>query len=247
VTPLADIGAEADRVLVAARAANVPVRLLGGLAVERKTAAGVPASLRRSSADIDLATPKGRGQGLSALLVSLGYAADAEFNALQGHRRMLFYDDTNARKADVFVDTFELCHSIPITRRIDADPDTIPLAELLLTKLQVVELNRKDLQDLLALLLSAPLTDDGSGIELPVIAGLLASDWGLWRTTQLTLGRIREGADGFELDAAQQQQALAACDTLWEAVEAAPKSRQWKLRSRIGDRKRWYEVPEEVS
>jgi hypothetical protein len=247
VTPLADISAEAERVLGAARAANVPVRLLGGLAVERKTDAAVPASLRRASADIDLATPKGRGQDTSALLVSQGYAADAQFNALQGHRRLLFYDDVNARKVDVFVDTFELCHSIPITRRIDADPDTIPLAELLLTKLQVVELNRKDLQDILALLLSSPLTDHGSGIELPIIADLLASDWGLWRTTQLTLDRVRDGIHELELNQAQRQRVLAACDALWDAIEAAPKSRQWKLRNRIGDRKRWYEVPEEVS
>jgi hypothetical protein len=246
VTPLPDIVAEADRLLVSSRAANVPIRLLGGLAIQRQVGSELAPALRRPSADIDLATPNGRGQDVVGLLTANGYAADSHFNAVQGQRRLVFYDDANARKVDVFVGTFEMCHAIPVSLRIDVDPDTIPLAELLLTKLQVVELNDKDLRDMVALLLYKDVTSDDAGINASYIAQLLGGDWGLWRTTRTNLERIRDGVAGYDLEGAEQRHVHAACDTIWAAIEAEPKSRQWRLRSRIGDRKRWYELPEEV-
>lgn len=248
MTPLADIAAEADRILAAARAAPVPLRLLGGLAIRRQAGDRTPAALRRSYEDIDLATPKGGGPAVSQLMMALGYEADKEFNTLQRSRRMAFYDLANQRKADVFVGTFELCHTIAITDHIDADPDTIPLAELLLTKLQVVELNEKDLRDLIALLLAIPIgSGDDREIDGDRIAALLAGDWGLWRTTQINLERIREGVAGYDLEPAESERVRARCDELWARIEREPKTRGWSLRNRIGDRKRWYETPEEAS
>ena len=35
-------------------------------------------------------------------------------------------------------------------------------------------------------------------------------------------------------------------DAVLERIEQAPKSRGWKLRARVGERKRWYELPEDV-
>ena len=34
-------------------------------------------------------------------------------------------------------------------------------------------------------------------------------------------------------------------EELEERIEAEPKSRAWRLRAKIGERKRWYELPEE--
>jgi hypothetical protein len=247
VTPLAYIVAEADRVLASARSAGVPLRLLGGLAIASQVGGAMAPALRRDYEDIDLATPRGKARDVAALLTGLGYQADEEFNALQAGRRLLFYDVGNARKVDVFCGSFEMCHAIPIADRLDADARTIPLAELLLTKLQVVELNEKDRRDLIALLLYAPIGhgDDGE-INADVIAELLANDWGLWRTTRMNLDRIREGIVAYELNDDERDRVCLQCDALWESIEARPKSRSWRLRDRVGDRKRWYEVPEEV-
>jgi hypothetical protein len=247
MTPLGDIVAEADRILVAAHAAPVPLRLIGGLAVNRQVGGRSPGALLRSYQDIDLATPKGSGRAVSQLMTGLGYEPDQEFNTLQGTRRMVFYDEANQRKADLFVGAFELCHTIPITDRIEADPDTIPLAELLLTKLQVVDLNEKDLRDLVALLLAVPIGhgDDGE-INGDRIAVLLAGDWGLWRTTRMNLERVREGVEQYDLEPSERESVRARCDELWTRIEQQPKTRGWSLRNRIGDRKRWYEVPEEI-
>jgi len=248
VTPLSDITAEADRLLQAARTQQVPLRLLGGLAVQRHTRTAISPALSRVTPDIDLATPRGRGYDVAKLLNSEGYVPDEALNALNGRRRLLFYDDAHVRKVDVFIGVFEMCHSIPLTERLDVEHDTIPLAELLLTKLQIVELNEKDLRDLVALLASnKPVSQGDEGINASLIARLLANDWGLWRTTRENLLRIRDGLGSYELPNHDEQRVHAACDMLWAAIEAEPKSRSWRLRARIGDRKRWYETPEEVA
>lgn len=244
--PLADIVAEAQRVVDSATARGVPLRLIGGLAVQLHTPAMRPA-LARSYGDIDTATVKGQGGAVTELLTALGYDPARQFNALQGASRLLFQDRANARKLDVFVDGFELNHSIPITARIDVEPRTIPLAELLLTKLQVVEFTEKDMRDAVALLLDHEVGDhDRETINSDLIATLLARDWGLWRTTQLNLERIREGVATLAIEPADRQLVLDRVDSLWQRVEREPKSRRWRLRARVGDRKRWYEVPDEV-
>ncbi len=244
--PLADIVAEAERVMDGAKARDVPLRLIGGLAVQLHTPAMHPA-LARSYGDIDTATVKGEGGAVTELLTGLGYEPARQFNALQGASRLLFYDRANARKLDVFVGGFELNHSIPITARIDVEARTIPLAELLLTKLQVVEFTEKDVRDTVALLLDHEVGDhDRETINADLIATLTARDWGLWRTTQLNLERLREGVATLALEPADRQLVLDRIDSLWERIEREPKSRRWRLRARVGDRKRWYEVPDEV-
>jgi hypothetical protein len=244
--PLADIVAEAERVLDAAEAQGVVLRLIGGLAVHAHAHPMHPA-LARSYGDIDTATVKGQNRPVTDLLTGLGYEPAQQFNALHGATRMLFHDRPNDRKFDVFVNGFELNHSIPITARIDVEQRTIPLAELLLTKLQVVELTDKDMRDAVALLVGHTVGEsDGETINGGVIAALTADDWGLWRTTQLNLERLRDGAGTLGLEEADRQLVLQRIDSLWERIEQEPKSRRWRLRARVGDRKRWYQLPDEV-
>lgn len=244
--PLADIVAEARRLLDAAHADGVPIRLIGGLAIYLHTE-GIPQPLQRSYDDIDIATPKGASRSVVDFFAKLGYEPAREFNALQGDKRMLFYDRANERKLDVFVGSFEMCHTIPITRRIELDDRTIPLAELLLTKLQVVELNDKDLRDIATLLNGHEVGGaDGEAINGDFIAGLTADDWGLWRTVKLNLERVHDQIESLSLEADAQARIVERADALWERIDRVPKSRKWRMRDRVGDRKRWYEVPDEV-
>jgi hypothetical protein len=244
--PLADIVAEAERVLIAAEAHGVVLRLIGGLAVHMR-AHPMPPALARAYGDIDTATVKGQNRPVTDLMTGLGYEAARQFNALHGATRMLFHDGPNDRKLDVFVDGFELNHSVPITARIDLEQRTIPLAELLLTKLQVVEFTDKDMRDVLALLARHEVgRSDGETINGDVIAALTAEDWGLWRTTELNLERLREGVRTVGLDEQDRQRVLRHIDSLWGRIEEEPKSRRWRVRARVGERKRWYQVPDEV-
>jgi len=222
------------------------MRLIGGLANYIHTEE-IPPSLQRSYDDIDIATPKGASRRVGDFFARLGYEPAREFNALQGDRRLLFCDRANNRKLDVFVGSFEMCHTIPITRRIELDDRTIPLAELLLTKLQVVELNDKDLRDIATLLNAHEVGGAASGsIKREFIASLTADDGGLWRTVKRNLERVHDRIGSLSLDAGAQARIVERADALWEDIERMPKSRKWRVRDRVGDRKRWYELPDEV-
>jgi len=160
----------------------------------------------------------------------------------------LFYHRRNGRQLDLFVDTFEMCHKIPIAARLELDPVTVPLAELLLTKLQIVRLNDKDLKDTVALLLEHEISDgDVDTVNASYIANLCARDWGLWRTCTLSIERA--GAMLERLDVSVEERTLVRerLGVLGSRIEAEPKSQRWKLRSRIGERIRWYQEPEEVA
>jgi hypothetical protein len=245
--PVADIVEEARRILREAAAHSLTVRLIGGLAI-RMHATGRPLGrLAREFKDIDLVTPGNKSRDVNDLLESLGYTPDRAFNVFNSGRRALFYDLGHERQLDVFVGGFEMCHKIPVADRLELDPITVPLAELLLTKLQIVELNEKDLRDILALVIDHEIADhDADAINGGYIAKLCADDWGLWRTSKQTIERARLGLGRFELADAQPEIADTRLQALWSRIEAEPKSRRWKLRDRVGDRVRWYLEPEEV-
>ncbi len=244
-TPNADIVLEADRLLGAAGEADVPVRLVGGLAVRAHLPAGTEPVFVREYKDIDLVTLKGRGRAVSAFMTEQGYEADRVFNTTNGHRRLLYYDVPHQRQVDVFVGAFEMCHSIPITERIDLHPTAVPLAELMLTKMQIVELNAKDQSDIVTMLFHNEVGDGDDGmINARRVGALCASDWGLWRTTKMNTERTRQALEAGAPEV--RDVAGPRLERLWQAIEDAPKSGRWKMRNRVGDKVRWYEEPEEV-
>jgi hypothetical protein len=216
----------------------VPLRLLGGVAVRLHTD-----TLEREYKDLDFATTKKGSSPTQTLLRDLGYEPHVGFNAMNAKERLLFFDNPNDRQVDVFVGSFRMCHEIPLERRLDRESHTVPLAELLLTKLQIIELNEKDVRDAVALLSAKGVTDDDSGVNAARVAELTADDWGLWRTITRNLTSVAQHLGNYEVDHAL---VMTRLDELQLRIEEAPKSRAWRLRDKIGERKRWYELPEEV-
>jgi hypothetical protein len=243
--PLADPIAEAGRVIDAARQQGLTMRVLGGVAIYMQSPGNQPL-LPRQLKDIDLVTPRGSGRDTARMIERLGYVGEEMFNALRGKHRQLYRDPVNGRDLDVFVGEFSLCHAIPVADRLDHDPYTIPLAELLLTKLQIVELNERDERDIYSLCYHHEIvSSEGDGIEANVIAGLCAEDWGLWRTCKGTIERCSADLGNYELEPQVRETIAGRLSMLWERIDAAPKSGKWKRRSRLGERKRWYQEPEE--
>jgi hypothetical protein len=241
----ADVVSEGKRLLARAAQNGVPLRLLGGVAIRLRAPAEPPAAFDRAYADLDFVTAKRAAAPVTTLLRGEGYVPHVAFNALHGGERLLFFDEENDRQVDVFVGAFAMCHRIPLDARLEVDRVSIPLAELLLTKLQVIQLNEKDVRDTLALLHDHPVGDsDGETLNAGRVAALCAADWGLWRTITENLRACRAFADGYDVpDRALLDERL---DVLLDRIEAEPKPRAWRLRAKIGDRKRWYELPEEV-
>lgn len=243
--PLADPVAEGRRIAESAAERGVPLRLLGGVAVALCCPSSRQPPLRREYADIDFATKRSARKEAAALLKSLGYAPDREFNTLHGHRRLLFWDEANQRQVDVFVEEANLCHRIELGKRLELVPRTLTLADLTVLKLQVVETNEKDYLDLCAIFADHELSEDESGVNCTYICALAAADWGLWRTMGMVAERTARFArelPGFDAG----ERVAERLGELRRELDTVPKTRGWKLRSRIGDRKRWYELPEEV-
>jgi hypothetical protein len=243
----ADVLEEARRVTDVAAARGTPVRLLGGAAIMLRAGDGLHAALRRTPVDIDFVARAAAGGEVVALMSTCGYRPDVAFNRLEGARRLLFHDDANGRRVDVFVRDFAMCHTIPIGERLLLEPVTLPLAELLLTKLQIVELNAKDRHDIFALLQTHPIgAHDGAMVNGTQVARVCARDWGLHRTATLNLGRVREHLRALPLEPHGRARIAGGIDALAAALDAEPKSRGWRLRARVGERVRWYDQPDEV-
>ncbi len=244
--PLADAIQETRRLVGLAESSALVLRALGGVAICLQAPGGRP-RLPRQAKDIDLAAAKGASRPAARLLHEAGYLPDEMFNALRGSRRLLFHDPANGRHLDVFIGEFSMCHDIPMTTRLARDPLTVPREELLLSKLQIVELTANDQADIYNLLFHHDVSDgdDGSGIDASFIAALCAGDWGLWRTCQLNIERGLGKLGAAALEPPERTLVAGRLERLRARIDAEPKNMKWRIRNQVGDRVRWYAEPEE--
>jgi hypothetical protein len=227
-----------------ANEAAVPLKLVGGLAVRVLCPEFPPR--RREGQDLDLASASRARPALTKLLVDLGYEPDKRFNALYGHKQ-LYFASPDGRAVDVLVDRLEMCHVVEFGDRIDRMPLTLDVTDLLLSKLQIVELTDKDVQDAVYLLARFSVEDgDVAGtIGLERVGAIVGHDWGWWRTLTMNVGRIAERVhDGALVPADAPHDVAGGLARIARVATTIPKTLRWKIRSRVGDRKRWYRVPE---
>jgi hypothetical protein len=238
----------AVRVVRGAADEAIPLRLLGGQAI-RLLCPDFPARARGDQ-DMDFATVTRARTRVVEFLRSNGFEEDKRFNALHGHRQM-YFRTPEGRTVDVVLDQLRMCHVLDFADRIDRMPHTLDVTDLLLSKLQIVEMNRKDLQDILYLLAAFELRDGDPpmAVALGRIGEILANDWGWWRTVTRNLDAILKLSPD-ELDgvvpAASTHDPIEQARTLRRHADGVPKSVRWRLRARVGERLRWYDLPEEV-
>lgn len=240
---------ESVRVVRAANERGIPLKLLGGQAV-RLLCPMFPHRARKDQ-DMDFACVSARKRDVIDLFEGLGFRGDSRFNTLHGDRQMYFTTADGGTSVDVIMDRLKMCHVLDFSDRIDRLPDTLDVTDLLLSKLQIVELNEKDVHDLFHLLSAFEVRqgDESGTIGLDRIGALVCGDWGWWRTVTMNLEKLARLADGTHQDLlpearrfepAEQAGALRAyCDDCHKTVK-------WKVRAKVGDRVRWYEEPEEV-
>ena len=148
---------------------------------------------------------------------------------------------------DVFLDTFRMDHDIALARRLEIEPYTLSLSDLLLTKLQIFRLNDKDLRDIVTLLGDAEVGEDGRAgadqrqLHRPDSA---PTDWGLFYDVAINLARVNDRAGTFDLSGAQVARVRRAVTRLIAAIDGAPKSLRWRLRARVGTRRTWHNEPD---
>ena len=226
-------------------ASDVPLRAMGGVGVALR-APDADRALQRSYADVDVAAPRRARRAVEDAMTAAGLEPEREFNALNGARRQIWWTADRSLHVDVFLGEFAMCHRLDLEPGLQTSGPALAAADLLLTKLQVVELNLKDAQDAAALLTTHALAEDGdeTAISLRRLRDVLAADWGFYTTASDNLERL---PDVVAAHAPEVAGTLAGpCRDLLAELEAAEKSRAFRLRAKVGRRKRWYELPEET-
>ena len=231
----AELLAAARDVIAAAAASGVTLRLLGGIAVFHLARSARLGPLTRGYHDFDVVVPSKQGGPAARIFRAAGYGEDPHFNALHGARRLIFQAPAGF-VVDVVVGEFQMCHRLSMD--LPATGLTVDPADLLLTKLQVVQIAEKDLIDATALLLDVE-------IDPARFAAPLAADWGFHHTVERNLLQVA-GYANERLPGVMGEAVASAAGRLGEAMATAPKSLRWKARARLGERMPWYELPEEV-
>jgi hypothetical protein len=241
---------ELMRILTASSNAGIIMRVIGSLAFQLHCPkyGYLQAAMGRAYTDIDFAAYHRQTKEIQVLMAGLGYQENREVFIVSEGDRAIFERSEVGIHIDVFYEKLAFSHIIYWNNRLEVDRPSIPLAEMLLEKMQIVQINEKDIIDTIMLLLEHPLGDnDQETINIKYIAGLCSSDWGLWRTTTMNLDKVSRLAQGYaQLNAEQKGKIDAQVKSALSRIEREPKSMAWRLRARVGDRVKWYRDVDEV-
>ncbi|MFQ5905961.1 MAG: hypothetical protein ACE5JA_05255 [bacterium] len=239
----------ANGVLKEAKRRGVTLRLLGAIAFRSHCPKYkfMQYSLGRALTDIDFAAYSREASKVQRLFLDIGCSENQMVMRLFGRERRIFYYPDCGIHSDVFFDNLKFCHDINLSKRLNIDYPTIPVADLLLEKLQIVEINEKDLIDSTMLLCEHLVADtDDDSINAVHVSDLCSRDWGLWRTVTGNLDRLESFLPRFIQEDSDKGRALAGINSLRQAIASKEKSFTWRMRARVGERKKWYREVEEV-
>ena len=203
----------------------------------------------RAYTDIDFAAYNRQLKEIRNLMAQLGYHENREVFIVSQGERSIFERPEIGIHIDVFYEKLAFSHVISWNGRLEVDKPSIPLAELLLEKMQIVRINEKDVIDTFMLLLEHPIGDsDQETINIKLIAGLCSADWGLWRTITMNLEKVKQLSKGYEqLTMEQKEHIESQVKVALGRIEQEPKTLAWRLRARVGDRVKWYKDVDEVT
>lgn len=248
----ASIADEAMRILREAEEKKMPLRLMGGVAVRLHCAkfSGFLETMNRTYADMDFIGLKKKRSGTLKLLKGLGYQLDKEMLYLGGGR-LKFQNASGGSDVEVFFDELLMNHRILLKDRLLLCYPTLSLADLLLQKLQIVNLDEKDIIDVIALLGEHSVADKGNDCETvdsEYISRILCNDWGFYTTAISNLVKIRKSLQSYpSLSQIDLEDLESKIDRLMETIQKTTKTIRWKMRATVGTRTKWYNQVEEVT
>jgi hypothetical protein len=239
--------AEGLSIVEDAQQQGLKLRILGSLAYRIHCPENLALfeAMERALTDIDFAASRKQTRDIKKFLTARGYEEDQRMTASTEGKRYYFEDPNTGLGVDVFYDELYFCHPIPLRDRLDLDSPTITTCDLLLEKMQIVELNLKDVKDTMVLLLEHPIGSDTFDVEMidgAYIADMLSKDWGFYYTFTQNLEKVRRFLPDFDAITSEQAAVIESrIDELEKMIEEKPKSRKWKMRAKVGTKKQWYQ------
>jgi len=240
-----EITQEAERVVDLARQNDVTLRIMGATAfrIHCPKYAGLHSSLGRELSDLDFAGLSKQKDRVVKLVKETGYPMDRKMEfMMKMYGRYKFQNAETSCVLDVFFDRLEMCHTIEFSKRLELDYPTLSLADLLLEKLQIVQLTEKDIKDACVLLLEHEVGQEApETVDANYIAQLFSDDWGFYYTATTNLEKIRGALPTLNPLREDHKATISnRIEGLLRAIETKPKSMGWKMRARIGPSKKWY-------
>lgn len=237
-----------------AEAEGIRLRILGSIAYRLQCPNNLHLfeDTKRVLTDVDFGAEKKQNQAIRKFLTARGYVPDdGVYMASEGARHVYLHKDTNLN-VDVFADELYFCHRIPFKNRLELDTPTICTTDLLLEKMQIVEINLKDFKDTIVLMLEHPLSHQQSGpksIDTDYIIDIMRRDWGFYHTFTTNLKRVPAHLSEFpSMKEEECQLVQTRINDLLKVIDDAPKTLGWKMRAKIGTRRIWYqEVSEKAA
>jgi hypothetical protein len=248
--PIADFIKETLRIIKAADDKGIILRVMGACAfrIHCKKCGYLHATLTRELTDIDFVTYNKYSGELVPLFVELGYEPDERIISLYGDRRHIYYDNKNKRIVDIFIDKLCMSHTIDYKGRLELDHPTVTVSDLLLQKIQIVKINEKDIKDSIMLIREHDVgTNEKETINAKYIAKVFSNDWGFYYTGTTNLKKIKEFLNVYGVLTEEDKGDVSKkIDELLDYIENEPKTFGWRLRAKIGTKRRWYEEVEDI-
>jgi hypothetical protein len=223
---------------------GVLLRLLGSVAfsIHCPVYSNFQEKAHRNFTDLDFAAYYSHSKQIRNILETMGFEEDRETAVVYARSRLIYNHTNTSLHVDVFFDKLDFCHPIPWTGRLEVDNPTIPLAELLLEKMQIVQLNEKDVVDTIMLVREHTIgNSDQEIINAELISNMCGKDWGLWRTITMNLKKVDENLNGYHWLTSEDREVVhSRIIEVQRMINAAPKSLKWTMRNKIGDKVKWY-------
>lgn len=233
-----------DSLIEEAEKEGIRLRLLGSIAFRFHCPRYVDHldAMKRELTDIDFAASSKDRRRIREFFQSRGWIVDRDvLVALEGSR-YCFQHPENDLGVDIFFDRLDFCHLIELSDRLYLDSPTICLGDLVLEKLQIVEINEKDIKDLIVCFLEHEVgADEREKIDDVYIARRLSEDWGFWYTATTNLDKVKGVLPHYDSLLDEERQLIQSrIDELLDRIQSEPKTVRWKIRARIGTKVRWY-------
>jgi hypothetical protein len=244
-----EVRQEALDLVEAATARGLVLRLVGsvGIRLHHPAMERLMDVLRPVPKDLDFVCRKQDRTALKGMLEERGYDNDRNMMVAMEGLRYLFSHPETGLKIDIFVDRLDFCHRVEFSDDLETHPVSIPMEQLLLHKLQIVDLTEGDLLDIGIMLATVPSDEEGGDYTYSTgkLMRPLAEDWGFWRTVVGNLERVRERAasGGYRMigDEAAQARIADRASALMDAAHDVSKTLKWKMRSKVGERMQWWQ------
>ena len=242
---------EAFRIIEKGKEKGIVFRLLGSIAVKHHSPKYryLYDEMKRPLTDIDLMTYGKFREGMRKFFKDLGYETiNPRFFALYGKKRQIYWSDEKKWQVDIFFDELDMCHRVDFRNRLELDDPTITLTDILLEKMQIVKINPKDIKDTIIMLLEHDVGDnEEETLNIKYISMLLSKDWGYYYTVTTNLKKVKDYIGEFSSLTDENRKVVSdRIDKILEKIENEPKSLKWKIRAKVGTKKKWYKEVEEV-